>query len=296
MWKSAALALVFCFASPVLAADAAQDTHPSKESAAAPFARGRVTAQGSPAIAWEYHYDRNALRDTLPVADGFLSLTQAGNLLRFGSDLRTLRKEYFGPVPITCLAGTQDNGIVAGFDDGRIMKVDPATLTFSPVASVPGSVRWIGRRPAGWVVAFETKTRSRKTVVRDLATQEVHELKDLGPSVFMLDRKGRLWIGEDRGEWGGSTHWLDLASGKLNRVAMPGNLFDNIYGFIELANGQVLAFGGVMHMGLLAWFVTRVDCEPASLVYGGTEPKNLRCPISSGNSSRKVRWTRRLDF
>ena len=72
MWKSAALALVFCFASPVLAADAAQDTHPSKESAAAPFARGRVTAQGSPAIAWEYHYDRNALRDTLPVANGFL--------------------------------------------------------------------------------------------------------------------------------------------------------------------------------------------------------------------------------
>lgn len=163
------------------------------------------------------------------------------------------------------------------------MTVDPAALTFSSVASVSGSVRWIGRRPAGWVVAFEpfaaktqTKARWRNTVVSDLATRKLYELKDLWPSVFMLDRKGRLWIGEDRGEWGGSTHRLDLATGKLNRVAMPGELFDNVYGFIELANGHVAAFGGVMHMGLRSWFVTRVDCEPAYLAYSGSNLKEPR--------------------
>jgi hypothetical protein len=57
---------------------------------------------------------------------------------------------------------------------------------------------------------------------------------------------------------------------------MPGEFLDNVFGFIELANGQVLAFGGVMHMGLCGWFVTRVDCEPAYLAFGGTNLKKRR--------------------
>jgi hypothetical protein len=241
--------------------------------AAVAIARGRSAEAGAVPIAWEYHYDRNALRRTLPVPGGFLTLTEAGNLLLFDPELHTVRKEYFGPVPITYLAG-DDKTVVAGFADGRIVTVDPATLGFTPMASVQGSVVWIGRRAAGWVVVHDVggdqadPRRHRPELnVTDLATKKTYDLPKLTPSAFLVDRHDRLWLGEDHGEWGGSACWLDLANGKRHDVTMPGQLDNNVYGFAELAYGRVLAFGGVMHMGLLSSFITRVDSAPATSVW-----------------------------
>jgi hypothetical protein len=46
---------------------------------------------------YEYHYDRNALRDSRRAGDALIALTRAGNLLRFDARTLKLAGESFGP-------------------------------------------------------------------------------------------------------------------------------------------------------------------------------------------------------
>jgi hypothetical protein len=76
---------------------------------------------------------------------------------------------------------------------------------------------------------------------------------------FFLDRKSRLWLGKDAGEWGGWCGRLYLNGGKAGRVEpLKDSHTDGVYGFVELADGQVWAYGGTMHFSS-SGFIARVD-------------------------------------
>jgi hypothetical protein len=59
---------------------------------------------------------------------------------------------------------------------------------------------------------------------------------------------------------------IDLSSGIVTTINPPPspnpdkqNFWHGVYGFIELADGQVWAFGGMSHMGSNEGEITRVD-------------------------------------
>ncbi len=159
-------------------------------------------------------------------------------------------------------------------------RLEPQTLDLATVATLPAAVQWIGwskatdKRPAGLVVVTQpTKSVEQHgrrwettfSMVHDLATGKTYTL-DEHASTVLLDRAGRLWLGADRGEWGGQVTRLDLASATVAPIKPPPSrepdeqpAWDGVYGFIELGDGQVWAFGGTSHFGLNSAFITQVD-------------------------------------
>jgi hypothetical protein len=75
---------------------------------------------------------------------------------------------------------------------------------------------------------------------------------------FFLDGKSRLWLGVDAGEWGGWCGSLDL-SAKAGKIESLKDAPTNVYGFVGLPDGQVWAYGGLMHLGHSSSFISRVD-------------------------------------
>ena len=256
------------------------------------LAHGQAQIPGVGPVKWEYHYDRNSLRDTRPLAGGWIALTGAGNLLLFDPDLVQLRGEYFGPSRVTCLGADDKGAVVAGFEDGRIMAVDPTTLALSSVATVQGAIVAIGYRASGWVVAHAPPPAPTGNsfvhtglMVTDLGKNKVHRLKTVAPTSLYFDRHDRLWLGVDHGEFEGGASVLDLGSGALREIDVPSNIGKNVYGFTELADGQVWAYGGTMHMGLLAWHITRVDSARAETMAAGDNLKDHGAKMSPGPPS-----------
>lgn len=256
------------------------------------LAHGQAQIPGGGLVKWEYHYDRNSLRDTRPLAGGWIALTGAGNLLLFDPDLVHLRGEYFGPSRVTCLGADDKGAVVAGFEDGRIMAVDPTTLALTPVATVQGSVLAIGYRASGWVVAHAppppptgNAVMHTGLMVTDVGKNKVQRLNTAAPTSLYFDRQNRLWLGVDHGEFEGGASVLDLDSGALREIDVPSNIGKNVYGFTELADGQVWAYGGVMHMGLLAWHITRVDSARAETMAAGDNLKDHGAKMPVGPPS-----------
>jgi hypothetical protein len=169
--------------------------------------------------------------------------------------------------------------VLAGLEDGRIARVDPETLDLTELVKLPSGPRWIGwgravgERPAGLVVVTrQTKPPQRDdqrrevpySVVHDLGTGKTYALEEEA-TAFLLDPRARLWLGVDRGEWGGGVTRVDLLQGTVKALKprlpdAPGNFFsDGVYGFVALRDGQVWALGGTVHMGLGSAAITRVD-------------------------------------
>ena len=143
------------------------------------------------------HYsDRNALRDSRRSGDAVIALTEGGTLLRLDLATLNLTREWSGPVPVACL-GTGENGtVLAGFEDGRVCRVDPATLALTELARLPGKPRWVGalsddagpRVKSRLVVVIEqTRPVERNGGRFQVPTWVV---QDLGPSkTYSLDFK-----------------------------------------------------------------------------------------------------------
>ncbi len=263
---------------------------------------------------WSYYNrDRNALADAVRAGDAIIALTDSGALVRFDASTLKLAREWSGPVGATCLGHREGDAVLAGYADGRVGRIDPATLAMTELARLPGEVQWVGTIPAGAGQAakpriigvmeqkkeFETKRavsavlgRSRGAVVEKKKVVEIKSRKyqvpcsvvidlgsgktfapdargerpsDLHASAFLLDHKHRLWLGADNGEWGGWCSYVDLDAGQVHSV--PGKIDDlapepswpGVYGFTELRDGQVWAYGGTMHMGGVEGFIWRVD-------------------------------------
>jgi hypothetical protein len=245
-----------------------------------------------------YHFNRNALSAACLADGGLLAVTDSGNLLRFDlKDLR-LQQELRPDEPVGGVVAAKGVGVLAFGAGGRVSRVDPKSLKLTEFAKLPAAPRWmIGfRDPSG------QKDGVLAVVQSGAGEMEIHRLGFGQPSsekykvpfrlgeagAFLLDGKSRLWLGVDAGEWGGWCGSIDLGA-KAGKVETPGDAPSNVYGFVELPDGQVWAYGGTMHLGSTSGFITRVDRgkseELASFGCLGREkadgpPKRPRYPIT----------------
>ena len=147
--------------------------------------------------------------------------------------------------------------MLAGFEDGRVCRIDPATLAMTEVARLPGKPQWVGtirltgpRRRGRLPRETAARRRGRAdrsgrseegreraeyevpcSVVHDLGSGKTYPLdpgesSDRRATAFLLDRKHRLWLGADNGEWGGWCSYVDLKAGKVHSV--PGLKIDDL--------------------------------------------------------------------
>jgi hypothetical protein len=261
-------------------------------------------------VDYTIHFDRNSLQDSERIGDRLIALTSSGALLSF--ELPTVRwvKERIDTEWVTCLGRDEGNKVLAGLSDGRVCRVDPLTLGLTEVTKLPSEPRWVGwwkgdgKRPAGLVVV----TRKTKpvnegerhcnvpfSVVHDLATGKTFELEDEA-TAFLLDRSGRFWVGTDKGEWGGSVTRIELIKGTLDALKPPrarrsgGEAdWEGVYGFVELGDGQVWAFGGTMHMGIASAVITRVDQAEPRRLFLGESPPFAGEPPEKGQATKRER-------
>ena len=227
----------------------------------------QVRLESGRIVEYTIPFDRNSLQDSVRVGNGLIALTSSGVLLRFELPDVRLVHEHAETVEVKCLGRGEGGAVLAGLADGRICRVNPATLELTEIAKLAAPARWMGwisgtaNRPGGLVVV----TGSTKTTVHDLATQKTFTV-DHKASTSLLDTTGRLWLGADNGEWGGQVTRVDLTKGSSASIDPPPSgdprwaaHWDGIYGFIELRDHQVWAFGGTSHMGSNSRYITRID-------------------------------------
>jgi hypothetical protein len=250
---------------------------------------GEVRLKSGRVVDYTLHFDRNSLRDSLRYEDGLIALTSSGVLLRFELPAIQLIRERIDTVEVTCLGRGEGEAILAGLADGRICRVDPVTLGLTDLAKLPAEPQWVGwsksegNRPAGLLaVTQHMKSVERDgehwnepySLVHDLATGKTLLFEDgWEVKTTLLDRAGRLWLGADKGEWGGRVTRFDLSKGTVTTIKPPparapggAGWWLGVYGFVELRDGQVWAYGGITHLGSIIGEIVRVDeVEPQRL-------------------------------
>ncbi len=227
----------------------------------------QIRLESGRVVEYTIPFDRNSLQDSLRAGNGLIALTSSGVLLRFELPDVRLVHEHAETVEVKCLGRGEGGAVLAGLADGRICRVNPVTLELTEIAKLAASPRWIGwlpaigNRPAGLVVV----TGSTTCTVHDLATQKTFTAGH-NATTFLCDATGRLWLGADNGEWGGRVTRVDLTRGSSAAIDPPPSgdprwaaHWDGIYGFIELRDHQVWAFGGTSHMGSNSRNITRID-------------------------------------
>jgi hypothetical protein len=269
-----------------------------------PFAEVRL-ASGR-VVEYAIHFDRNSLRDSVRVGDGLIALTSSGVLLRFELPAIRLVRERIDD-EVACIGRGEGEAVLAGLADGRLCRVDTATLELSNIVKLPGAPQWFGwfaaqaNRPAGLIIAMrQTKPVVRDgkrwdeafSMIHDLATGKTFALDHVA-TTFLLDRKGQFWAGADRGEWGGRVARIDSSKGTITVIKPPPSrepgvqvFWRGIYGFIELADGQVWAYGGTSHFGLNEGQITRVDDGEARAIVSFQSRVNVPQPEPDPNRPR----------
>jgi hypothetical protein len=264
----------------------------------APFSHGdepplpqarQVRLESGRVIKYAIPFDRNALQDSLRIGNDLIALTSSGVLLRFELPDIRLVQERAEIEHVKCLGRGEGDAILAGLADGRICRVNPATLELIEIAKLPAPPQWIGwlsaatNRHAGLVVVTRPTRQMGEgdhhwdlpySVVHDLVAEKTFTL-NYAATAFLLDNTDRLWLGADNGEWGGRISRIDLAEGKLTAIKPPPArdpgrqaFWDGIYGFIELRDRQVWAYGGTMHVNLHWASITRIDEDKPRLLSG----------------------------
>jgi len=212
-----------------------------------------------------YHFDRNAFVATTRVGDGpYLALTDSGNLLAFDPATYALLAERVPRSPATCLS-VAGSGVVAGLDDGRIVSVDVPSLQMKRIGAVDGRPVWMGRRRSGAQLVAHGFAPEKpfgwadrglgSLVVEELGTGRSLRIPFVA-TTFFLDSRDRLWLGADKGEWGGRLAVVDLEKWTMRELDDPPA---GVYGFVETTEGRVWAYGGTMHMWMHQAFVSSVD-------------------------------------
>jgi len=277
------------------------------QTAAEPI-RGSVTLQDGRRLQYAYHFDRNALRDCVRVGDSLLALTESGELLRFDIGSLALTGQRIVPGRATAIAVRDSDHVLIGTRQGVIFEAEAASLDLRRVATVSGQILWLGSGPDMIVAAADRlsyEVRWPGEDVRDFEARvgtgdhsyfvaliqgRAERFFDLPsgkaavePYAVLLEGATRLWLGEDRGEFGGSCSWMDLRSGKLRRLRGK----PNVRGFLQTRDGRVLAYGGTSHFGYNSGEIVRVDrqkLEYLSEFKGGEylDPAKPEAPQLSG--------------
>ena len=181
----------------------------------------QVRLESGRVVEYTIPFDRNALQASERTGNGLIALTSSGVLLRFElPDVRLVR-ERGESVEVKHLGRGEGDAVLAGLADGRICRVNPATLELTEIAKLPAPALWIGwisgtaNRPGGLVVV----TGSTKSTVHDVATGKTLTV-EFKATTFLSDSAGRLWLGADNGEWGGQVARVDLTKG-TNAIIDP---------------------------------------------------------------------------
>src|SRR6185295_3564024 len=78
---------------------------------------------------YEYHFNRNALRDSRNAGTFFVALTEAGNVLSFGGESLQPIAALVEPIPATALGQDDTGAVLVGYRDGRLIRVNASTLS-----------------------------------------------------------------------------------------------------------------------------------------------------------------------
>lgn len=253
------------------------ETPPDQQTSAVSISSGRVVLPSGYTAEYETHYDRNALNTAYISESGIIAITRSGTLLRYDSQTLQATGELITPGYAVCLGKDGAGGPLVGFEDGTIWKVDVQTMKLSEIGKVGGIPLWIGSVASSDNVkdkflsvielpGGQKKRGSKKFAIYILG--EGRAIEFMGPwsryslTSFMADSKGRLWLGEDRGEWGGVCYLFDL---KCRALYETDSIPSGIYGFAELADGRVICYGGTMHFFLFSRFISDLNFDGKTL-------------------------------
>lgn len=224
---------------------------------------GMGCIQRPPPVQYDYFFDRNAIRDFCVAERYVLGVTESGNLLR-------LQLPELSPIGERCdlngavlLARNRDGRIALCREDGSSVWVDPATLADTPLAparSTNAHVEWCGFDSQGrfWTLhPDDSRGNPHGAIVLANATEgEIWRIPDIPGNLHgLIDSHDRIWIGIDRGEFGQAVWRFDIVERNLH-MPFPG-CPAGVFGFVETATGDVLAFGGVQHLGLNKGYIAK---------------------------------------
>jgi hypothetical protein len=85
---------------------------------------------------------------------------------------------------------------------------------------------------------------------------------DAFPTAFLLDDSGRVWMGADKGEFGGECSYMDLHTGNVLVVSKD---VSGVLGFLHSADGRLLVYGGMSHFWSHHGYIA--DIKKESLEY-----------------------------
>ena len=83
-------------------------------------------------------------------------------------------------------------------------------------------------------------------------------------TTLLLDSRDRLWVGADKGEWGGRLAVIDFDKGTVRELDDPPA---GVYGLVETTDGRVWAYGGTIHIWMHQAFVSSVDGVTVKKLY-----------------------------
>ncbi len=254
-----------------------------------PAASGTVRLDGGKVAHYTAYPNRNALADAVLIGNAILARTDAGTLIRFDRSTFAMVKESVGPIAATALGRGERGAVLVGYADGRVGRLDPSSLEIAEVARVSGRVQWVGVVGKRLVAVAEkvepfkfrgTEFPVPASIVHEVGSDRTYRLDPKEDprgngraDAFLLDRKGRLWMGGDRGDLGGWCAFVDFEAGRLQVIPgrvephNPRPFWLGVMGFTERPDGQVWAHGGTIRGVLTEGFIWRVDSGTAEELY-----------------------------
>ena len=253
-----------------------------------PPVRSEFSLKSGETLRSTYHFDHNALKDCLRAGDSLIALTDSGNLLRFDGANLKMTGQLVGRGYATSIGPGRGGEVLVGFADGQVATLDPVSLRLQRFAKVKGIVVWLSdytqspvpaavaavddaSGPSPWpgesIAAFGKRQDHWSKQQRPLSVAvlssgaaklfAVATGKDhFPPNAFLLDDSGRLWMGTDKGEFGGDCSYMDLRTGKVSVVTAE---CAGVLGFLRVIDGRRLVYGGTSHLGMRSGYIAHVE-------------------------------------
>jgi len=262
----------------------------STDWSAAPPPQGAVELRDGRQVRYTYHFNHNALKDCVQVANSLVCLTESGDLLRFDAQALRMSAQVIVPGRATTIIVASPDKVLIGTQQGEIAEVDSTTLALKHITTAGGKISWLSGsgsssdRDAIIVAAVDnhpevlpwpgepSEAYDKRSAALEARETHPHYVKvyahgeeksfsyGLGkkhvlPSTYFLDNLHRLWMGSDVGEWGGECSYLDLSTGKVHVVSTD---VLGVLGFVGSRDGPLLAYGGMSHLGMHEGYIAQV--------------------------------------
>lgn len=204
-----------------------------------------------PAAAVTVHFDPNATDDLVVWHGRVVQLTQGGVVLLRDPGTLEVERVLLTPGEIDAIDTTETELLLAAAD-GSVSALSEPSADPRPLGRCVPHPRWVGAvEGEPWCVAVLDRPRSAR---QNLVAARVGARRPYrhglprrgstarGPEAFAVSGD-TLWMGWDRGEFGGALGSWKLATNRLDIRDEP----DNVAGFVP-GTGDLFAFGGLMHL------------------------------------------------